>query len=296
MPFNRILPLFIFLALLSSGAVEAQTEQTQPSDARSLELVDRLKEIIQRLEKSRTTEPWLLQQLRDLVRRYDWPWRARLLSNDFADSNYRLEPPWVVERGDFRIVRGVGLKTVFVPKVTSTQKKEENPTLDILGGIFRGLTEPRSESTQPSQPSAAEIRAALGITNSFALSLQIAFRGPSEGEGRFEFGPYQGRERGAGYRLGYNPGKRPVFELLRVSPGRSAVVEVSQGTLELEDGRPHSLEWRRAADGEMVVLLDGREIIRTLDRASGDDFDGFTLVNAGGEYTLGRIEIFGAVR
>lgn len=84
--------------------------------------------------------------------------------------------------------------------------------------------------------------------------------------------------------------------MLRVSPGRSAVVEVSQGTLELDDGRPHSLEWRRAVDGEMVVLLDGREIIRTLDRASGDDFDGFTLVNAGGEYTLGRIELFGVIR
>lgn len=71
MPLRRILPLFIFLALLASGVVEAQTEQTQPGDQRSLEMVDRLKEIVQRLEKSRTTEPWLLQQLRDLVRRYD---------------------------------------------------------------------------------------------------------------------------------------------------------------------------------------------------------------------------------
>lgn len=296
MPLRHRLLLLAFFALLSVGSVEAQTEQAPTSDARTLELVDRLKEIIQRLEKIRTTDPALLQQLRDLVRRYDWPWRARLLSNDFADANYRLESPWIVERGDFRVVRGVGLRTVFVPKVTSAQKKEENPTLDILGGILRGLTEPRSESAQPSQPSAAEIRAALRIANAFALSLQIAFRGPSEGEGRLEFGPYQGRERGAGYRLAYNPGKRPAFELLRVSPGRSAVVEVSQGALELDDGRSYNLEWRRAVDGEMVVLLDGREIIRTVDRASGDDFDGFSLVNAGGEYTLGRIEIFGTTR
>ena len=201
-----------------------------------------------------------------------------------------------MDRGDVRVVRGVGLRTVFVPKVKSAQKKEENPTLDILGGIIRGLTEPRSESGQPAQASAAEIRAGLRITNSFALSLQIAFRAPSEGDGRLEFGPYQGRERGAGYRLAYNPGRRPAFELLRVSPGRSAVIEVSQGALELDDGRSHNLEWRRAADGEMVVLLDGREIIRTMDRASGDDFDGFSLVNAGGEYTLVRIEIFGATR
>ena len=73
MSLHRILPLFMFLALLSAGPVEAQMEQALPNDPRSLELVDRLKEIIQKLEKSRPADPALLQQLRDLVRRYDWP-------------------------------------------------------------------------------------------------------------------------------------------------------------------------------------------------------------------------------
>lgn len=289
--------LSILLTVFSIGPLHAQAQRPQAGEARPLEIVDQLKEIIQRLERNRNTDPVALQQLRDLVRRYDWPWRARLLSTDFSDSNYRLESSWVIDQGDFRVVRGAGLRTYFVPAVrAAAPKKEESSTFGIIGGILRGMTEPAERSDQPAQPSAAEIHNELRINNAFALSLQIDARGPGQGDGRLELGPYLGRERSYGYRLAYNPGRRPAFELLRVSPGRSAVVETSQSYVDLDDGRPHNLEWRRAVDGEMVVLLDGQEILRTLDRGAADDFDGFTIVNAGGEYTFGRIEIFGATR
>jgi hypothetical protein len=294
---NRLIVFSVLLALLSVGAVDAQIQRSPTGETRTLEIVDQLKDIIQRLERNRNTDPTALQQLRDLVRRYDWPWRARLLSTDFSDSNYRLESNWVIDQGDFRVARGAGLRTVFVPPARSaTQKKEESSSLGgMLGGIIRGMTEPE-RSDQPAQPSAAEIHTELRINNAFALSLQIDARGPSQGDGRLEFGPYLGRERSYGYRLAYNPGKRSAFELLRVSPGRSAVVETSQDYADLDDGRPHNLEWRRATDGEMVVILDGKEMLRTLDRGAADDFDGITIVNAGGEYTISRLEIFGATR
>jgi len=293
----RSLFLSVLLTTLWIGSLHAQAQRPQPGEARTLEIVDQLKDIIQRLEKSRTTDPVVLQQIRDLVRRYDWPWRAKILSTDFSDSNYRLESSWVIDQGDFRVARGAGLRTAFVPPARSApQKKEEGSSLGgIIGGIFRGMTEPE-RSDQPAQPSAAEIHTEVRINNAFALSLQIDARAPSQGDGRLEFGPYLGRERSYGYRLAYNPGRRPAFELLRVSPGRSAVVEIYQGNVDLDDGRPHNLEWRRATDGEMVVILDGKELLRALDRGAADDFDGFTMVNSGGEYTISRLEIFGATR
>ena len=118
-------------------------------------------------------------------------------------------------------------------------------------------------------------------------------RGKLAGGSRLEFGPYQGRERNQGYRLVYNPGNKPAFASLRVAPGRSSVIEVYDQSVNLEDGRPHGLEWRRGTDGEMVVLLDDKEIIRTSDRASGESFDGFTVVNGGGDYAFSQIAIFG---
>jgi hypothetical protein len=58
----------------------------------------------------------------------------------------------------------------------------------------------------------------------------------------------------------------------------------------------HTFEWRRGNEGQMVVLLDEKEIIRTVDRAYSDLFDGFTLINKGGVYELKEISIFGTRR
>ncbi len=66
--------------------------------------------------------------------------------------------------------------------------------------------------------------------------------------------------------------------------------------MNLEDNRTHLLEWRRNTDGEMVVLVDGKEILRTVDRALQDPFDGFTVINRGGDYTFSRIALFGTER
>jgi hypothetical protein len=159
-----------------------------------------------------------------------------------------------------------------------------------------GREERKTESAAPTPtplPSSGEISTALRISNSFAVKLQMTSRGkPAEGS-RLEFGPYQGRERNQGYRLVYSPGNKPAFMLVRVAPGRSSVIEVYDQSVNLEDGRPHGLEWRRGTDGEMVVLLDDKEIIRTSDRATAESFDGFTVINGGGDYSFSRIAIFG---
>jgi hypothetical protein len=83
--------------------------------------------------------------------------------------------------------------------------------------------------------------------------------------------------------------------MLRLSPGRSVIVETYDVFSNLEDGSTHEIEWRREDDGAMFVLLNDREIIRTVDRAT-DFFDGFTIVNSGGDYVFERIEIFGMER
>jgi len=41
----------------------------------------------------RRSNPALTEQLRDLVRQYDWPWRVSLLYDDFHDGDYIYNPP-----------------------------------------------------------------------------------------------------------------------------------------------------------------------------------------------------------
>jgi hypothetical protein len=305
MHFNRILIAAIYLTIFPVFSATAQVDRTPAGETRTLELVDQLKDVIQKAEKTRT-DPSLMQQLRDLVRRYDWPWRVALLYDDFRDGDYTANPSWVVNKGDFRVSQ-FGLGTVFTqpasPTPRSPEKRGEKSALEIFGGILGGLTgrgegttERREDATPAPLPSAAEISTALRISNAFAVKLQMTSRGRSADGARLEFGPYQGSERNQGYRLVYTPGNKPAFALLRVAAGRSSVIEVYDQSVNLEDGRPHGLEWRRGTDGEMVVLLDDKEIIRTSDRASGESFDGFTVINGGGDYAFSQIAIFGTPR
>ena len=43
----------------------------------------------------------------------------------------------------------------------------------------------------------------------------------------------------------------------------------------------------------MTVAIDGKEMMRATDRGFRDPFDGFALVNRGGDYVLGRVAIHG---
>jgi hypothetical protein len=299
MHLSRFLLVAVSLTILPVFSAGAQVNRTPAGETRTLELVDQLKDVIQKAEKSRT-DPALMQQLRDLVRRYDWPWRVSLLYDDFRDGDYTANPSWVVDKGDFRVSQ-FGLGTVFTqpasPTRGSSEPRGEKSTLERLGGILEGMTR-REEAAapQPPLPSAAEIYTELRISNPFAVKLQMTSRGKSEDGNRLEFGPYQGREHARGYRLVYNPRSKPAFALNRIAPGRSSTIEVYDQLVNLEDGRSHNVEWRRGTDGEMVVLLDDKEIIRTVDRASEESFDGFTVINGGGDYAFSQIAIFGTLR
>ena len=295
MNMSQIVALAIFLLALPVSVAQAQMNQGPSETGRTQELVDQLKEVIRGAEQDRRSSPSVTRQLKDMVRRYDWPWRVSLLYDDFRDGDYAYDPRWVVRHGDFRVVRGAGLRSYFDPAASGTYRtsdgRSDNSALEILSEILIGNRERAASETQTESQSEAEIFTKVGISNAFALKLQLNLR---DRNGRIEFGPFQGEERRSGYRLAYESGRTPSLSLLRFGPYRSAVIEiVDQGTL-LEDGVPHILEWRRSNDGEMVVLLDNTEVMRTVDRAYDDPFDGFAIINKGGEFDMKKVSIFGA--
>jgi len=293
---RRLIILGVALMLFTPQFARGQS----PEDSRTLELVDRLKEVIQRGERSRVDNA-TLNQLRDLVRRYDWPWRAKLLFDDFSDGDYTANPAWTVARGDFRVMRGSGLRSyvgpdsVARPAPTDRGGSTGGSTLEgIIGGILRGVLEPPTPGNQlRGVLPAAEISTPVAIGNAFAVRIRMLTRERSPEGARVEFGVYRGNERDWGYRLAYIPGVRPSLELLRISPGRSAVVERFDGATGLEDGRAHQVELRRDREGNMQVSVDGKDLIRAVDRGVSDVFDGFLILNGGGEYNFERVEVFG---
>ncbi len=302
-----LLAVIIFTFCIGSGA-DAQSERSAPDEKRTLELVDELKEVIRRAEGNRSPDRGTLEQLRDLVKRYDWPWRVRLLKEDFSDGDYTANPVWTVRYGKFRVTRGFGLRSDAGPDSIGRRAPPEHesgrdrgdstsPLGGILGGILKDVLEPRtSESRFRGAVPDAEIATRLDIDNAFAIRVRmISERRNTEGS-RIEFGPYRGDERDRGYRLTITSGRNSALELLRLSTGRSSVVERYEETASLDDGRVHDFEWRRDREGNMQVFLDGREVMRTVDRGVSDRFDGFIIANGGGDYTFELIEIFAASR
>ena len=294
---TRVVTLAIFLAIAPALSAHAQTGQGTVWGDRTQELVDQLKEVIRGAEQDRRSNPTTTKQLRDLVRRYDWPWRVSLLYDDFRDGDYTYNPRWVVNQGEFWVARGAGLRSNFDSLGSTTRRtsdrRSDNSALDILGEILLGGRE-RDEGRSPaSLKSESEIFTRVSITNAFAAKLQLNLRSYTERNTRLEFGPFQGEDRSSGYRLAYDSGRTPTLSLLRFGPNRSAVIEIADQGIALEDGNPHTIEWRRGNDGEMVVLLDNKAVIRTVDRAYDDPFDGFAVINKGGEFELKQVSVFG---
>lgn len=268
----------------------------RPADSRAQALVDALRGIIDRAERTRAADPAIIDSLRALVRQYDWPWRTTVFDDDFGDGDFTRDPTWRTAGGQFRAYAGRGLRTRYIPPARRSQSKAQaDPAAEILGAILGQIAGAQGRSGERESAPAGEGVAFVEtpISNAFAVVFDLTVL-EARADGGLRLGPYRGTGRAAGYRLALVPGAQSVVELLRVAPGRSAVIERRALSTRLDDGRRHRIEWRRGRDGEMVVLIDQTEVLRAVDRRYADRFAGFTVVNRGGDYMIGRVAVYGA--
>lgn len=265
-------------------------------DNRVQTLIDELGGLIDKADQARAADPRFLGDLRDLVRRYDRPWRKLLLADDFGDGDFTANPPWQVTAGSSNIEAGWGLRSFVEPRARApapSQKKESgrDAAMLLLQGILKKATREKTTDAAhqaPAEPAVGAIHTAVATTAGFSMTVELtSWKSP----GRLELGPYQGAGRDGGYRLIYVPGK--VLTLARVGARGSSVVDTTKQPVSLEDKQTHRLEWGRHADGAMTVSLDGAEVISTSDRGVRGGFDGVLMVNRGGDFLVKRIAFHG---
>ena len=291
-----------------SGPAAAQADPAA-GDSQLRVLLKELKKQFDRGERERLIDPWYLRDLRKVLGRYENPWDRRLFSDDFSGCGPQPAPPWQVTAGEFLIDWRYGPRWVIEAPAaqveTQQRKSDKDPVQQLFGQLLQqtlqGQQDQRQQAAAPAAPSYAAAIAPVRITNAFSLRLELTARlVPGVAEPRFEFGPYQGANASAGYRLAYTPGARagtPSFELLRLSSrGGVATVELTDKPLKLEDGKAHVIEWSRDRGGRMVVKLDGAQVMEVTDRGFRDPFDGIALVNGGGDYALRSITVDGTSR
>jgi hypothetical protein len=293
-------------ATIWSGPAAAQTEPAA-EDSQLKALIKELRSQFDRGEKERLIDPWYLRDLRKVLGGYENTWDTVLFSDDFSGRGSLPEPPWQITAGEFLIDWRYGLRSVIEapPPAPAPESKSEKDTVQQLFGqllqqTLQGDQNQQEQAAAPATPSYAAAIAPVKITNAFALRLELTARQvPGVAEPRFEFGPYQGANASAGYRLAYNPGAArgtPSLELLRLSSRGTSTLEITDKVLKFEDGNIHVIEWTRDSGGRMVIRVDDAEVISVTDRSFRDPFDGIALVNSGGDYALRGIGVAGTSR
>ncbi|MDG4866587.1 SEL1-like repeat protein [Guyparkeria sp. 1SP6A2] len=215
-----------------------------------------------------------------------------VLQDNFSDGDYRRNPPWTVLSGDFEVDQNGLRSSVASQGATGRESRGLNSDrpeeigLAVLGMILEQRSNGRqAEQTTPVEP--AQIFVNAPVDNAFKVELDLASR---QQPGRLELGLFQGnRPNGTGYRLVYSAGAAPGLRLIRRISGSTETVARYDARLDLEDGRFHRIVWTRDESGQMQVGVDGRRLLRVQDNGLRDPFQGFVLVNQGGDYSLRRI-------
>ena len=290
-------------ALAQSGRYSSDWQnpdgsQAQPGGTQVQDLVDELNQLVDSASTARAADPNFLRDLRDLARRFDWPWRKRVLFDDFGDGNITTNPAWTVGGAPVTIDRFDGLRTrvsMDTPRTTTQSQRSSEPedvAVQILGQLLRQSSgESQRQTTTTQRHEESILATSVATANQFALQADIVFADAVNGY--IELGVIQGTD-GLGYRVGIRPGARDAsVEILRVGSRGSAVVDSAQIEAATWDAQqfaqPKAVLFTRDDVGNMNVSINGTIVLTASDRAFRDGFDGFIVRNGGGDYVVKSI-------
>lgn len=200
------------------------------------------------------------------------------LQDNFSDGDFTRDPAWRIASGRFTVRNG-GLSSSVAPP----SDQPEDIGRQILGSIFQE----QLGMALPGQQTAAAAYVPTRIAPGFRIVAELS--GSSQSHGNIQFGPYFGRDLNHGYRLVYRSDQSRPLQLQFVDQSGASVLGSSR--FQLDDGSPRLLEWTRDVDGRMTVSHSGETLIEAVDREWSGDFDGFSLINAGGDWALREVTV-----
>lgn len=319
---KRFAASVIAAAVLATAPAQAQSGG-DGDESRIQGMIQEIRELIQRAEEKRQADPWLIEDVRDVLAKYDFPWQRTVYAENF-DTQARGAPrPWQVMTGEFRVgARGLQSLVPTTEQLEAAQEAEQGDRAnerkpqssdgnqqmrELLGSVLDqalgdgGDKKPdqpsRADQERSTPPEAVPARAILPVSmgNAFAVRIKFTAKAPDAGGGGLAIGPYQGDRAQAGYRLNYRPAAGQgagAFEVTKHGlQGTQSTVARADGTSQVADGEQHTLLWTRDRDGRMQIDIDGKRIVDVTDRGFGDPFAGLVLHNSGGDYAVSSLVI-----
>ncbi|MDO9599149.1 MAG: peptidoglycan-binding domain-containing protein [Azoarcus sp.] len=194
--------------------------------------------------------------------------------DNFKDGDYTRNPAWRVVSGNFEVRNG-GLRSV----INAPSQRSEDVGRRMLNDL---LKEQLGVNMGGGEESAAAAHLPTRITQQFRIT--VALSGTAAANSHLDLGPYQGDRLNHGYRLIYRADQPGMLHL--VVADQSGTTVIGSGPFRIDRGGPQKLVWQRHPDGRMTVSRNGRVLIDAVDRKLDTDAAGFSLINAGGDWTL----------
>jgi len=298
MKYFKSLSWFLLLVwLMGSPVVMAKSSDPSGSSAETLEsFLKELQKSIDKADKWNRADPRFIKELRNLVNRYRKKVRKLFFFEDFSDGDFENNPSWIVKSGKFQISKNGRLRNrVHAEPPAQKSSSEEEPLGIILREILKSTEEKGSDETAKQEEGDAVIQTLVQIGAAFEVDLSFA---SGSTWGAMEVVLLGGQPAAPRYRLIYHAAAsvdRPI-EIVRERNDRQYIIESASQFPQLDDGAPHRIQWIRDVQGQMRVLVDGEEILSTVELFYRDEFSGLALVNRGGTYEWGPIQVLQAPR
>lgn len=297
--FRWILLILLGLCLVSGSPKLGSSSEPEDINRQALsELLTELEQKIEDADKRMIAHPKFLDELRALVEKFRGKLRQVFLKEDFSDGDYTQNPTWVVDSGRFQMTpsRRLWSRIPADRPATTPSSKEKS---DVLGVFLQEVVRSAMEKERKTEPapvtSEASIRALVQIGPAFEVDLTLV----SESQwGSMEVVLLGGEPATPRYRMVYHAAasaERPI-EIVRERGARRYIIESAAQYPNLDDGVLHRLQWIRDYQGQMRVLVDGKEVLSTVELFYQTDFAGIALVNRGGTYEWGPIRVLEASR
>jgi hypothetical protein len=275
--------------------------QAQPQTGTMSELVKNLRTLIDKAERDKAANPLFLKDLRTLADQYGGPiagWPVKLLYDDFQDGQYTSNPAWSVMSGQWQVANVGGSPALFSQvRLPNASGETSNKPADLLLGALVAVLNQQNDQNQQSNQNQQEnnpratILTPVAITDQFSIKLVMLSGG--ERIGQFNFGPYAGKRADSSYQVTYAPGATRGLVLSRITDRNVQILASSSGSVDLEDGKSHVIEWNRGPGGKMTVNVDGKLVLQATDVGAHKPFTGFVMVNSGGSYGVRSVAING---
>ena len=297
--FRWTLLILLGLFLISGHPFLGYASDPEDADRQALkELLTELEEKIQDADERMVAHPKFLDELRALIDKFRGKLRQVFLKEDFADGDYRTNPTWIVDSGRFQMTPSQRLYSrvpVDRPTTTTTSREKSDVVGVLLQEVMRSALEKEGKRESAPVPSKASIHTLTQIGPAFEVDLSFVSQSPW---GSMELVLLGGEPAIARYRMIYHaaPSADRPIQIIRERGSRRYTIESATLYPDLDDGVPHRLQWIRDYRGQMRVLVDGEEVLSTVEVFYQTDFAGLSLVNRGGTYEWGPIQVQEASR